>query len=63
MLVTGDRIISLYHGIGTSKYPGRISAVVVGAKGTEATFSIAYDDGDKDTGMLSKSVGGSLADL
>ena len=55
-LVVGDRVEARYKGKGSKKYPGRISAVAPGVGNAEATFSILYDDNDKESGALSANV-------
>jgi hypothetical protein len=65
VLVAGDRVEARYKGKGTKKYPGRISAVALGMGDAEVTFSILYDDNDKESGALGANVwriGGSKAE-
>jgi hypothetical protein len=65
VLVAGDRIEARYKGKGTKRYPGVISAVIPGAEGAETTFSILYDDNDKESGALGANMwrqGGSRAE-
>ena len=64
-LVVGDRIEARFKGKGSKYYPGKITAVTPGVGGASATFSILYDDNDKEDGALSanvRRVGGSLGD-
>jgi len=62
-LAIGDKVEVRYKGKGTKYYPGKISAVKEAAG--VVTFSIAYDDGDKEDGALPanvRRVGGSSSD-
>jgi hypothetical protein len=60
----GDNIEAKYKGKSKRFFPGQIAAVVVSPIGT-TTFSILYDDGDKEDGAQSKDIrriGASLHD-
>ena len=54
-LAVGDRVEARYRGKGTRYFAGRISRVEVDAAGV-AKYTIAYDDGDRETGALAENV-------
>ena len=55
LLAVGDRVEVRYKGKGTRFFPGKVGAITHAPDGS-ATFSIAYDDGDKEEGALSRDV-------
>jgi hypothetical protein len=65
-LAEGDRVECRYKGKGSKYYPGKISQVVAPiTAGMPFLFSIAYDDGDSESGALGaniRRVGASKAD-
>ena len=56
ILVTGDRVEAKYKGKGTKFYPGAVTSVTPGVGGAVATFSLLYDDGDKEEGAKSENI-------
>jgi hypothetical protein len=50
LLVIGDRIEALYRGKGRRMYPGIITALKAVPGSSDVTFSLLYDDGDKEEG-------------